>query len=191
MAVKSGFGANLDGLERLKKQLQNMDKRIGQELTLTAGWDENCRYPGGEYAADVAVIQEYGAVLPAPPDMKGKSTVRIPPRPFIRPCIAKNEGKWEYIVAQGLKQALTDESLTGEKILLRASLTMVTDLKASINAVDSPPLSDYTIRKRHEKNRYSPEALALGYDLKPLQDTGYLLRSITYFVRPGIPGKHN
>ena len=191
MAVKSGFGANLDGLERLKKQLQNMDKRISQELTLTAGWDENCRYPGGEYAADVAVIQEYGAILPAPPDMKGKSTVRIPPRPFIRPCIAKNEGKWEYIVAQGLKQALTDESLTGEKILLRASLTMVTDLKASINAVDSPPLSDYTIRKRHEKNRYSPEALALGYDRKPLQDTGYLLRSITYFVRPGIPGKHN
>ena len=191
MAVKSGFGANVSGLEKLRKQLKNMDRRIGKELTLTAGWDENCRYPSGEYAADVAVIQEYGAVLPAPPDMKGKGTVRIPPRPFIRPCIAKNEGKWDQIIAHGLKQSVTDESLTGEKILLRAALTMVTDLKASINAVDSPPLSEYTIRKRHEKNKYSPEALALGYDRKPLQDTGYLLRSITYFVRPGIPGKHN
>lgn len=191
MAVKNGFGVNLAGLERLKRQLKSMDRRIGTEMTLTAGWDENCRYPDGRYVADVAVIQEYGAVIPAPPGEKGRSTVQIPSRPFIRPCIARNEAKWEHIIAHGLKQAATDESLTGEKILLRASLTMVTDLKASINAVDSPPLSDYTIRKRHEKNRYSPEALALGYDRKPLQDTGYLLRSITYFVIPGIPGKHN
>ena len=191
MAVKSGFGANVSGLEKLRKQLKSMDQRIGKELTLTAGWDENCRYPSGQYVADVAIVQEYGAVLPAPPDMKGKSTVYIPSRPFIRPCIAKNEGKWDQIISHGLKQAMTDESLTGEKILLRAALTMVTDLKASINAVDSPPLSEYTIRKRHEKNKYSPAALSLGQDRKPLQDTGYLLRSITYFVRPGIPDKHN
>ena len=118
MAVKSGFGANVSGLEKLRKQLKNMDRRIGKELTLTAGWDENCRYPSGEYAADVAVIQEYGAVLPAPPDMKGKGAVRIPPRPFIRPCIAKNEGKWDQIILHGLKQAVTDESLTGEKSFL-------------------------------------------------------------------------
>ncbi|MXV35679.1 MULTISPECIES: hypothetical protein [unclassified Saccharibacter] len=189
MAVKSGFGMDVSGLEKLKKQLQQLREQFPKEATLTVGWDQNCRYPDGKYVAPIALLQEYGGIVPAPPDMKGKSTVLIPARPFLRPCMAQHEAKWDYILAQGVKEAITDKSLTGEKILLRVGLTMKADLKASINAVNSPELSTYTIRKRLEKRSYSADALKMGMPAKPLQDSGYMLSSIAYFLRPGIPGK--
>lgn len=188
MALKSGFGVNISGLEALRDQLRSLDKRLGQNLTLTAGWNENSKYPDGTYVADVALVQEYGAIVAG---SSGSGSVRIPARPFIRPCIAHNEAKWEHIISYSLKEAISDSSLTGEKILLRAATTMVADLKATINGVTTPPLSPATIMRRRAKNKYSTQALALGYDIKPLQDTGHMLRSITYFVRPGIPGKNS
>lgn len=189
MAVKSGFGMDVSGLEKLKKQLQQLREQFPKEATLTVGWDQNCRYPDGKYVAPIALLQEYGGIVPAPPDMKGKSTVRIPARPFLRPCMTQHEAKWDYILAQGVKEAVTNKSLTQLDILQRAALTMEADLKASINSVKSPPLSAYTIHKRLEKNPYSADALKMGMPAKPLQDTNHMFESITCFLRPGIPGK--
>ncbi|MGC5779838.1 hypothetical protein [Methylobacterium sp. NFXW15] len=135
------------------------------------------RGDGGPNNATLGYIHEYGA-----------PEANIPARPFLMPGM---EAAQSMIVdelakafAKGISLAAVQGDVSAGKAALtdglhRAGLKAVSIIQGRITAGLSPPLAERTVyaRLHRKKNRRS------GSDMKPLIDTGQLLRSISYVIR--------
>lgn len=175
-----------EGGDKLKAHLKKLSKKVTKASVVEVGFFEGKNYSNGTSIAMVAAIQEFGA--PA----KG-----IPPRPFFRNMIKKEEGHWGNDVAALLKSTDYDAAKTlgfmGEEI--------EGELKQSIVDLTEPQLSDVTLLLR-ERFGNNPQEITFadvtqarqdiaagikpnvsGTQAKPLVWTGALLGSTTYKVK--------
>ena len=96
----------------------------------------------------------------------GAYTITIPPLPYFRPMIASKGPTWGKDIARLLKKNNYD----GPKTLKGMGEIIQGQLRASIDAVTSPPLKASTIRRK-------------GFS-KPLIDSGVMRRDVDYKVTP-------
>ncbi|HHZ7075506.1 TPA: hypothetical protein ACWLWR_000286 [Morganella morganii] len=136
-----------------------LEKYMSGRVELRAGILDKETYPlnedgsGGEYVAQVAYIQEFGA--------PGSN---IPPRPFFRSAIAINKKNWSAVIARGLKNYNGDVALAFGS----AGEVIIDDLRESVRTWSSPPNAESTVRKKKFNN--------------PLIHTGQLMNSFSYEV---------
>jgi hypothetical protein len=148
----------------------------------SVGWLKKERYPDdGEYVAQVAYTQEFGNSY-------------IPARPFMRPAAINNKNKWQNTINKVSAQVLVGK-LTNEQAMQLVVSQAEGDVLESIKAVDSPPLSPVTIgarKYRREGKKVTSSTLKeirqkidegkldlSGVSTKPLNDTGYMISTVT------------
>lgn len=163
-------------LSRLPKQFAGKEAKIG--------WGEGKAYPDGTPVAYVAAIQNFGA-----PDKS------IPPRPFLKPTIEENKDRWGS-VGKKLVQQVSTGNLDALDALEGIGAVAEMDLRATIAQITEPELSPITVLLRKwrkagrtitgktvgEAAHAIAEGVDPGSDNKPLNDTGYLLASVTHGV---------
>jgi hypothetical protein len=114
------------------------------------GFFADATYEDGTLVPLVAAIQEFGA-----------PSQNIPPRPFFRQMIQKNQSHWPDDIGKALKATDYD----AEKALAVVGEMVAGELREEITAFDGAPLSPKTIARK-------------GSD-KQLVDTGTMLKSVT------------
>lgn len=176
----------ITGGDKLTARLNEIAASLGKASTLRVGFLENATYPDGTSVAMVAAIQEFGA-----------PKAGIPPRPFMRPTVAKHSDDWGDQLAGALKHTDFD----AEQALGLMGEVIGSEIQESITDVDSPPLSPVTLMLR--KMRSEDQTLVVtgktvgeaaarvaagesisGVNTKPLQDSGNLKSSVAYDVKP-------
>lgn len=140
-----------------KTNLKKIDLKIKieKELNLQGkgveiGFFESAKYNTGASVASVAFWNEYG-------------TCRIPPRPFFRVAIEKNQKKWREVLANSIKQSGNAEDALGAMGAIAKG-----DIQQSITSLRTPPNAISTILKKESSN--------------PLIDTGMMRRSVAYRI---------
>lgn len=174
---------DLSGLKQLQKALESASGE-----TLQVGWLSSANYDGDTPVAQVAFWQEFG-------------TKSAPPRPFFRPAIEDNQGKWAGLADSG-GQAVIEGRATMADVFNGLGLMAQADVK---NAITGPQeaLSPITLALRRLKNEGAEingtlvgavaAAIANGEtgsgqlgapygNTTPLNDTGMMLATITYNV---------
>lgn len=151
------------------------------------GWFDSAKYPDGTSVAYVATIQEFGYAS-------------IPPRLGMRNLRTRKQNEWISEGAQVTRLMCRGElSPTGAMELL--ALKAAGDMRKAISTVQSPPLSEITLMLREYKlaNPGAPvggklvgqmaarvakgeRATISGSAAKPLNETGYLLATLTHLV---------
>ena len=160
-------------VEVIRKSNQPLWASLKQEgrkldgIELKVGWFETNKYEDGTPVAYVATIQEFGYP-------KGN----IPPRPFMRPTITREENNWRHIIEIEALQIFAGKS-TATKLFEILGLIASGDIGKSIAAVFTPPLSPITIANRKFKRADKKTKGALD---KPLIDTGIMFETVTYKV---------
>lgn len=180
--------ADLNNIQGLKDKLVKL-----ANAELEVGWFEGTQYNDGTPVAGVAAVQEFGSASRA-----------IPPRPFFRPTIAEKKNEWAKKTESVLGRYI-EGSLTPEQSLNVIGSMVVGDVQGKISTINSPKLSPVTIalrRLRDDGVQISgslvgqvAQAIADGKtakgelgdqtysNIKPLNDTGYMLATLTYNVR--------
>lgn len=170
----------------LEKALAKIAQSVKSAVQVDVGFMSEATYADGKSVAMVAAIQEFGA--PA----RG-----IPPRPFFRTMIAENSPRWPKAVGD----LLVANKYDAKKTLGKMGVGMVGQLKQSIIAMNEPALSPITVMLRgmRTQKRYGnmpfgakmSEAVArvaanktnYGASIKPLIDSGVMLRSVSSVVK--------
>lgn len=158
---------NTEAWARLDKAFKALS---GAELK--AGWFSTNRYKDGTPVAHVATIHEFGSL-----------SSNIPPRPFMRPTIAREENKWRAFTKQEAKKILKGTQ-TVEGFLEELGLNVSGEIARSISDVMTPELKPATIRA---KLRKLADQGTVGKVDKPLVETGIMLGSASYTVNNGTP----
>lgn len=146
-------------LTAARKTLEGQDLRVG--------WFSTNRYEDGTPVAYVAVIHEFGF-------LKGG----IPPRPFMRPTVSREEATWRRFIAQEAKKIIAGTQ-TMENLFNILGLNISGEIARSISEVVSPPLLEATIKS---KVRKMADAKTVGALDKPLVETGLMLDTVTFTV---------
>lgn len=159
------------------KVLRKSDARLWARLTaarqtlggqeLKVGWFETNLYESGTPVAYVATIHEFGA------QKQG-----IPPRPFMRPTIIREEANWRKFIAEESKK-IVEGTQTVENLFEALGLSISGEIAKTISEITSPPLLEATIRA---KARKLADRKTVGALDKPLVETGIMLESVTYTV---------
>lgn len=136
--------------ERLKKELKSVKGA-------RAGYIKDKAYPNGLSLIQNALIQEFG-------------TSTIPPRPFLRNTIKRNEQKWVKYIKEMFDPNM-DGNMPLKVIALNIALKMQRDIQASILSNTPPPNKPSTIRRKGSS--------------RTLIDTGLLLNSVQSEVIKG------
>jgi len=181
MQVKRKSGAG-------EKVLENILSGLSGDSQCKVGFTEQAKYPDGTPVAYVAVIQEFG---------DGKS---IPPRPFMRPTVARDNPKWRELAEKGARSIARGND-TIETVLDKLGGVAAGGVKRSIQEVTSPALSPVTLvlRKWRREGRKitgatvgqaaayanSPGADFSGAPTKPLVDEGIMFGAVTHAVESG------
>lgn len=145
----------MKGGEKLTKYLQGIITRARSPDLLRVGFLQGSTYPDGTSVPMVAAIQNFGA--PA---------AHIPSRPFFSNMVKEKSPKWGDSLAKVLKAADYDKDVA----LARMGTHIKGQLQTAITEFDSVPLSPSTI-------------VAKG-NSKQLVDTGHMLNSVDYEVKP-------
>lgn len=173
-------------------------KDAQENKSLKVGFLGGVEEPGSGFpVAKAAYMSEFGY-----------ASSNIPPRPFLRPAIAKNEKKWDVYIANLIKRTFKGE-LELWQAFERLGIVVQSDIQASIDAVHSPSLKWATIRARYRrrsggyKKTFESENKAtggivgirkakkardaagggVGHSIeKPLIDTGTMIKSVSYIV---------
>ena len=188
--------------------MRKTDKRKWAALTqrlndfkIEAGWFENNRYENGISVAEVARVQNYGAVINNPGgqpyiiNKKGQIVfvskskpnasnlpktkphiISIPPRPFMDNAKQRVQGQEGYIKIAGTIRSVFDKEITIEQAANQLSLWLKGTIQEEITKMNTPPLKASTVaaRKRQYKSKKKPaETIS-----KPLVDTGYMFSSV-------------
>ena len=177
------------------KNIQGLKDKLAKltSAELEVGWFEGTQYNDGTPVAGVAAVQEFGSASRA-----------IPPRPFFRPTIAEQQGEWAKKTETILTRYI-EGSLTPEQSLNVIGAMVVGDVQDKISTINSPKLSPVTIALRRLRDDgvqisgslvgHVARAIAEGKiaegelgdqtypNIKPLNDTGYMLATLTYNVR--------
>lgn len=137
----------------------------GKELQV--GWFESTHEKNGALTAKVAMVHEYGA--PAK---------NIPPRPFMRPTIAREQDAWRSILKDGATQIVKGEN-TIDNVYGILGAKVAGDIAKTIVSIHSPPLKEKTVqaRARKRKDRTITDTLR-----KPLVDDAIMVNSVTWRV---------
>lgn len=173
-------------LSKLRVSLDRLPAQFaGREMKV--GWPKGKEYPDGTPVAYVAAIQNFGAPERA-----------IPPRPMLKPTIAENKDRWAKM-ADHLVGQVARGQLSAVDALDGIGRVAAMDLQTYIGQLNEPELSAVTVllRKWRKEGRtitgktVGEAAQAIkdgvdpGSDNKPLNDTGYLIASVTH----GVGGK--
>ncbi len=134
---------------------------------LKVGWFETNRYEDGTSVAYVATIHEFGA------EKSG-----VPPRPFMRPTVEREEVKWRKFIAQEAPKILEGKQ-TVEGLFEALGLNISGEIARSISQVTTPKLLEATILA---KTRKMADQVTVGSLDKPLVETGLMLDSVTHTV---------
>ena len=151
-------------LAEYARRAHTMSKATTKIGVLGGNYEDKEKTP----VAYVAAIQEYGS--PAQ---------NIPPRPFMRPTVAKYKGEWADIMRDGMKDIIEGRK-TITHILDVVGDRGAMDMKTTISQVTSPPLSPVTIKRRMAKTK--DKGKGGGSFDKPLEDTFTLFDSINHKV---------
>lgn len=95
----------------------------------------------------------------------GTGDGKIPPRPFMRLSIEKNNKNWLNFT----KKALLKNNLEIKKTINQLGLLMVGDIQKEITDLRTPPNAESTIKKKGSSN--------------PLIDTGLMRNSVKHKVK--------
>lgn len=146
----------------LTDRLNELD---GKEVAV--GWFESTHEANGAQTAYIASIHEYGA-----------PSKNIPPRPFMRPTIAREEKNWQSLLQSGAKQIIKG-STTIEAVYGLLGAKASGDIAKTIASIHSPPLKEKTVqaRARKRKSRTITDTLR-----KPLVDDAIMIGSVTWRV---------
>lgn len=142
------------GGDKLWQQLAEVDRRMSGAEAVEIGFLASARYPDGTSVAMVAAINEYGA------PSRG-----IPPRPFFRNMVQKNQDHWQ----QDLIDLLRANGYSARVAFEKMGLELKAELQESINDFTSPGNAPSTIARK-------------GFD-KPLIDTGFMRDSVDFRVK--------
>lgn len=170
-------GKAFDKINVALRQLDGIETKVG--------WFPSAKYENGTPVAYVASIQEFGA---GP----------IPPRPFFRTTVAKEQAAWKEYAAKGAKAVLKGTA-SAHDVMDAIGERAQEDVKETINHITSPPLSPVTLELRAMKHKnpalkitgalvgqaaakvYQPGCqLASGTPDKPLIDTKLLISTLTH-----------
>jgi hypothetical protein len=158
--IRKQAGTGKKQLTALLANAKNSDVQVG--------WVERKQYPASSITtASAAAINEFGAI--------GHN---IPPRPFMRPTISKQQNEWKKIASNEFKRIMKQEqSINGTMEII--GLKVAGDIRETITQIQSPALSPKTIAARiaRRANKHM-----VGNLTKPLVDTGYMLNSLTHKV---------
>lgn len=168
--------------------MRQSDKRKWRALTqkisdfrIEAGWFANNRYDSGISVANVARIQNNGAVIHVTDKMRAwfaaqgtplkKSTrnIVIPPRPFMTNAVSRvnsTEGDRAFIASL---MSVFDGKITIEQAANQLALWLQSVLTEEFIKINEPALSGFTLMKRQEQGEKGT---------KPLQASGQMLTSI-------------
>lgn len=163
-------------LSRLPKQFADKQAKIG--------WPAGKQYEDGTPVAYVAAIQNFGV-----PDKS------IPPRPMLKPTVEENQARWAKIL-QNLTKQVANGDLDAFEALDGVGRVAAADLQATIAQINEPELSAVTVllRKWRKAGRTITgktvgeaaaaiaEGIDPGTDNKPLNDTGYMIASVSHGV---------
>ena len=138
-----------------------------RKLELRVGWFSTSQYEDGTPVAYVATIHEYGS-----------SKAGIPPRPFMRPTVEREENNWRRFIAQEAPKIL-DGRQTVEGLFEILGLNISGEIAKSISEVTEPALLEATILA---KTRKMADAKTVGALDKPLVESGLMIGSVTYTV---------
>lgn len=153
---------NTAAWNRLDKALKDL-----RGTDLKVGWFSSNRYKNGRSVAANAVTHEFGS-----------PSSGIPPRPFMRPTVAREENNWRRFIEQEAPKIIAG-SQTVEGMLDALGLNIAGEIGRSISEVFSPPLKPATIRA---KLRKLADSGTLGKVDKPLIETGLMFDSVTHTV---------
>jgi len=178
MGMTSG---NPKAFDVLKKRIKEIE---GKQLKV--GWFSSAVYENGTPVASVAQIQEFGSPARS-----------IPPRPFMRPTIFKNENEWKQNIASGAKKVVAGD-MSSQDLLGLLGMKVQGQIQETIEEVTAPPLSPITLGARKYRHEGKPVTGATigeiarklkdgsldisGVPTKPLVDTGYLIATISNIV---------
>ncbi|AOM39549.1 hypothetical protein [Xenorhabdus hominickii] len=123
----------------------------------------------GEPIAPYAAANEFG-------------TRNIPPRPFMRSTIANKSGEWGQAIG-ALLQGNAQDSDRVESAFNILGMTIVQDIKDTIEQGVSPPNHPTTVAAKAHKGRAEPN--------KTLIDTGSMQRAIAHEIIKGGGIKEN
>ncbi len=169
--------ANVNSADLLKNL-----KKVAKAQLLVGVSSKTSKRPGGEISnAQLAFIHEHGSV-----------SAGIPPRPFLHPGVKAAKPKITVFFRQAVDAVRAGHVADAELALEKAGLVAQSSVKNAIRNGDFAPLrpatityrnrSRATIGKRENEKRGS---LNFGANVKPLINTGELLKSITYVVEGG------
>lgn len=167
-----------------------------------AGWPKAAFYEDGMSVAYVATIQEFGVTIAHPggtpykvgtdgavfvaknsPEAVGLPVTKpheivIPPRPMLRPTVAKNKAEWRTLWEAGAR-AIVAGKATAQVVMEKLGARAAGDVKKTIAALTSPPLAKSTIAKRR---RQLSDRKTVGSLDKPLVHEGIMLGAVTNTV---------
>ena len=149
MAAKTFTGG-----DKLESVLKELAKKLDKSGTLNVGFLAGATYPDGTPVPMIAAIQEFGA-----------PSVNIPPRPYFRNMIAKENGHW----GDDLGKLLVHTEYDVNQSLGLMGMSIKGELQQSIKDTNSPPLAPATIK-------------AKGFE-KPLVDTGHMQNSVDFEIK--------
>ena len=159
---------------KIKNGLDFLAKKLDTHAVLRCGWFADIEaYDDGTPGAVVAIKNEFGAA-------------NVPPRPFVRPAIAREGAKWLRFWSAGMWRVVAGKERNLAGVFHKLGQMVVADLKDSIMMVWSPPLRPFTIEKRRERWYKAKGNTRHGAILnKPLVDTTRMITSVSYRVHGG------
>jgi hypothetical protein len=156
--MQKAISGTLQGGERLKRHLKEIEQQMGQGAVVVVGFLESATYPAkgksSTPVAQVAFWNEYG-------------TSRTPSRPFFRTMIASKSPRWGI----GLGIALRKTNYNARNALAIMGEGIRGQLRQSIRDWSTPPNSPRTVARK-------------GFN-KPLIETALMIRSADYQVIDG------
>lgn len=172
------FSVKFD-IKKIDKLCKDLKKELKSVKGAKAGILKNKRYPGkdgkeGISLVENALLQEYGATIHVTDKMrawfrhqgfplrKDKTTIVIPPRPFLREAL-KSQKEWIRFVNESFDADMSG-GMTLKQIAGRVGLLMEKAIKEAILSNIPPENSEFTIMQKGSS--------------RTLRDTGLLVGSI-------------
>jgi hypothetical protein len=170
---------NPNAFQIIADQLRSLD---GKEAK--AGFFASAKYEDGTPVAYIATIQEYGAHFTQFGSKAGDYSVVIPPRPFMRPTVARETQNWLDALASGAKAVLAG-NMSATDVMWAVGHKAALDIAKTITQITSPPLKPATIAARLRKRA---DKATVGNLTKPLIDSGKMLESVQNTVEDANAG---
>lgn len=190
--------SNPEAFDNLTTRVKELANKVAK-----AGWPKATFYEDGTSVAYIAAIQEFGVTISHPggtpyfvtsdgsahfvkkgtafsfglPQTKPHEIV-IPPRPMLRPTVAKNKEDWRKLWESGAR-AILKGSATAQVVMEKVSAKAAGDIKKTIATLTSPPLAKSTIANRRRQLTDNKTVGALD---KPLVHHGIMIGAVSNSV---------